>query len=487
MGTLSIPRKNIDRIELYGGKTRQTAQQVLNSLTDKPDYIINAMMYDTASGWTVADTIVDGVWVNGGNYTPKGIAFNNAMDMIECESSYARDKDYEYFMGGSPNLLWNGALNIDRTNGHGTQRFTKYETDIATAIRLGFGFTDKDIIVYYPPHRVTMKHVGEYLLKMGCKAAINLDGGGSTKVCKVVDGKLQNLNTPTENRPNTTWILIYMKKDIGPSTPVKTESTKSESNTVTNTQNTTTTTGGSKMAYSVMLDPGHGGTDPGAVGKVMKLQEDDVALKIAFKVKAHLERCGIHVQMTRTTDTLVPINTRCQLANKATVKVNKFVSIHCNSAANTSAVGIESFAYSVNGAGYKLATAIQNKLISATGETNRGVKTNTSLGVLSGTSMAAALIECGFISNAETEAKLATGDYQEVLAQAIAEGICENLKVAWVPYEKYDTSDWKVAAMKRICEDYGLDMDAWFAKKDENITVGEMFGILNKLLLQLEK
>ena len=486
MGVLRIQRDTIDRLVLYGGRKRQTAQQVLNSLTEKPDYIINALMYDTVSGISSATTIVEGERINEGNYTDKGIGFNNVNDLTECERPEALAKGFKYFMGGSPNLLWNGKLDIDRFAPNGAERFTRYETEIATAIRIGFGYTDKEIIVYYTPNKTTMKHVGEYLLKLGCKAAINLDGGGSTKVCKVVNGKLENLNNPTENRPNSTWILVYLKKDAKPTTTNTTTNTSTSASSDKTTTATSTTSKGvtNTMAkYTVMLDPGHGGTDPGAVGPT-KLEEADVALKIAEKVKPHLERCGITVKMSRTTDTLTSLAARTKAANSG--GVSRFVSIHCNAATYNGAKGIETFCYQLSGTGYSMANAIQNQLIAATGETNRGVKADKSLYVLNSTTMAACLVECGFISNPDTEAKFKNSDYLETIAEAIAKGICAHLNVTWKEFEKYDTSDWKVAAMKRVCEEYSLDMDTWYEKKDQNITVGEMFGILNKILTKVE-
>ena len=499
MGTLSIPRKNIQKIVLHGGRKRQTAQQVLNSLTEKPDYIINAMMYDFNTGITSADTIVDGELINGGNYTQKGIAFNTIMDMTETLSSTARSKKYKYFMGGSPNLMWEGKVNIDRYNYRSVPAFTDYEVNQQKAIRIGMGFTASDLIFYYPSEKTTIKHVGEYLYSKGCITAINLDGGGSTRVCQVVNGKLENLNDPTENRPNSTWILIYLRKTAKkpesinpPKEEVKVEVkeepvTVTTPNTDTNKENTTQTGGTKVTQYHVMLDPGHGGTDPGAVGKVLGYEEDKIALVIANKTKAHLERCGIKVSMTRTSDKNVSISERCRLANKATTKVHRFVSIHCNSAESTSATGVETWCYSANGAGNVFAKAIQSKLAAGTKDTDRGVKVNSSLGVLSGTSMTACLVEVGFLSNAAMEAKLGTDIYQETIAECIAQGICQNLGVAWVDFEKYDTSDWRVVAMKRVCEKYGLDMDHWYARRDMQITVGEMYGILSSVLLKLEK
>lgn len=481
MELLKINKSDIKRLVLHGGRKRQTAQEVLDSLKLKPDYIINAMMYDTATGITSADTIIEKDFINGGNYTPKGIAFNNANDLYECESNIAHNIGFKYFMGGSPNLLWNGEVNIDRYNVYNQQKFSTWAVNYGTAKRIAFGFNDSEIVFYFPSKNTTIKKVAEYMKSIGCKAAINLDGGGSTKVCKVEDGKLVNLNTPTENRPNSTWILVYLtdeaKKELNPSTTDTKQKEEKE------------------VKYKVMLDPGHGGKDPGAVGNVLKLHESEIALNISMKTKAHLERCGIDVLMTRTADVYSTLSTRTELGNKS--KVDRYVSIHCNSASNLEASGVETWCYNKSGNAYKMSTAIQKHVIELTGEKDRGVKLNTGFVVLRDTYMSSCIVECGFISHKETEASYTNDEVLDKYALGIAMGICEHLGVTWVDEPKveskptveetpkYDMNDWRVVAMKNVCDKYALDMDVWYAKKDQQMTVGEFFGIMNKITANL--
>ncbi|MCS7085324.1 MAG: N-acetylmuramoyl-L-alanine amidase, partial [Bacteroidia bacterium] len=87
----------------------------------------------------------------------------------------------------------------------------------------------------------------------------------------------------------------------------------------------------------VVLDPGHGGKDPGAAGAIAK--EKDLALQVALKVKALLRQKAPHVkvEMTRGDDSFVGLHERAEMANQK--KADLFVSIHCNSNPNKAACG----------------------------------------------------------------------------------------------------------------------------------------------------
>lgn len=164
----------------------------------------------------------------------------------------------------------------------------------------------------------------------------------------------------------------------------------------------------------IILDAGHGGKDPGAIGG--NLQEKDLALAIVRKIAA---RClPLDVCFTRQDDVFVPINERAKMAN--TMGADCFVSVHLNSAANFTANGIETLCYSEKGDSYKLANMMQDALIKETGAQNRGVKIRPDLGVLRGTKMTAILIECGFISHALERTKLASAAYQDKIAKTVA-------------------------------------------------------------------
>lgn len=179
------------------------------------------------------------------------------------------------------------------------------------------------------------------------------------------------------------------------------------------------------MAYKVVIDPGHGGQDPGAVNG--KKYEKVAALAIAKKVGAKLKEAGYGVKYTRTTDKKVTLDRRCDISNLYDADV--FVSIHLNAAANKEASGIETLRYPNVGARTKsLADNVQTELIAALGWKNRGVKTRSDLYVLKHTTASAVLIECGFLSNDAEAKKLFSNSYQNKIANAIYKGIVATLK-----------------------------------------------------------
>lgn len=178
------------------------------------------------------------------------------------------------------------------------------------------------------------------------------------------------------------------------------------------------------MAKTIVIDPSHGGKDPGAVNG--KRYEKTAALAIAKKVGAKLKAKGYNVKYTRTKDVYFSLAERCRMSNNWDADI--FVSIHLNAAANKDASGIETWRYPAVGQRTKdLAENIQTELISATGWKDRKVKTSSTLYVLKHTKASAALIECGFISNNAECQKLFTSKWQNKIAGAIAEGIEKTL------------------------------------------------------------
>ncbi|HEY9721662.1 MAG TPA: N-acetylmuramoyl-L-alanine amidase [Oscillatoriaceae cyanobacterium] len=171
------------------------------------------------------------------------------------------------------------------------------------------------------------------------------------------------------------------------------------------------------------LDPGHGGTDDGAIG-VNGVREKDVTLAVATRLARMMEAGGMSVQMTRMKDLEVLLRPRVEMANDNHSDV--FVSIHCNSFGNQHGVrGIETYYWSDQS--YALAKAIHAHLVAALHSPDRGVRKNNFY-VVHHTEMPAALVEIGYLSNAQEEALLASPEYQEKAAKAIYAGIQEFLK-----------------------------------------------------------
>ena len=179
------------------------------------------------------------------------------------------------------------------------------------------------------------------------------------------------------------------------------------------------------MAYTIVLDPGHGGKDPGAVNG--KKHEADANLAIAKKVGAKLKAKGYNVKYTRTKDVYFSLAERCRMSNNWDADL--FVSIHLNAAASKEASGIETWRYTTVGNLTKeLAKNVQGELIAATGWKDRGVKQSSTLYVLKKTIASAVLVECGFISNDAECQKLFSEKWQNKIANGVVKGIEKTLK-----------------------------------------------------------
>ena len=199
---------------------------------------------------------------------------------------------------------------------------------------------------------------------------------------------------------------------------------------------------GSRGARTVVLDAGHGAKDPGTTGRT-GLKEKDVALDIALRVKAHLAAAGVRVVMTRDGDRFWELEDRPYLAARGGGDV--FVSLHMNAAAARTVQGIETFVTAAenypptaesklggkypavpnnqfNHSNTALGHQIHRALIGITRAEDRGLK-RARFVVLRNSAMPAALVECGFLSNAQEEQKLSTPSYRETVAQGIAQGI----------------------------------------------------------------
>ncbi len=175
------------------------------------------------------------------------------------------------------------------------------------------------------------------------------------------------------------------------------------------------------MSKLIAIDPGHGGSDPGACASAA--MEKNIVLQIAKKLETELKNQGFNTFMTRTTDTYDTPNRKAQKANNAGADI--FISIHCNSAASVLAKGTETLAYDITGDSGKLAKMVQTQLIKASGLRCRGVKERKDLIVLNSTKMPAILVETAFISNKDERLLLLSDSFQEKTAEAIRKGVCK--------------------------------------------------------------
>ena len=176
------------------------------------------------------------------------------------------------------------------------------------------------------------------------------------------------------------------------------------------------------MPYSIMLDAGHGGSDPGAVYNGRR--EKDDTLRLVLAIGQILQNRGVDVEYTRTTDIYETPFQKAIEANEA--GVDYFVSIHRNSFEQDNIVsGVESLVYDLSGIKYRMAENI-NANLETVGFVNLGVKARPNLVVLKRTKMPAVLVEVGFL-NSNTDNQLFDENFNDITL-AIADGILETLE-----------------------------------------------------------
>ncbi|MEE9394968.1 MAG: N-acetylmuramoyl-L-alanine amidase [Planctomycetota bacterium] len=176
-----------------------------------------------------------------------------------------------------------------------------------------------------------------------------------------------------------------------------------------------------------VIDPGHGGRDPGAIAP-NGLREKEVALDVSLQVDRFLQASGARVIMTRDSDHFVELRERAAISNRN--QPIAFVSIHANSHTRSGALGIEVFKAMRQESYTKressaLARALYRRLETVSPHGDRGVKPSPGYQVLRYNKHPAALVELGFLSNWRESAMLDDADYRRRLARAIADGIAD--------------------------------------------------------------
>lgn len=184
-----------------------------------------------------------------------------------------------------------------------------------------------------------------------------------------------------------------------------------------------------KQVFTICIDPGHGSLDGGSSAN--NVLEKDINLAIALLLEEELVSLGYRVILTRKTDeTVIPFNKKRDLNQRIEIincsNADLFLSIHCNSFPNNKYYGAQTFYYTKQNE--YLAYLIQNELKRLT-MTTRYHKEITDIYLLKNVVVAGVLIECGFISNEEEALKLATKEYQIVIAKAISYGVSHYLEL----------------------------------------------------------
>ncbi|VIE74347.1 N-acetylmuramoyl-L-alanine amidase [Clostridioides difficile] len=201
--------------------------------------------------------------------------------------------------------------------------------------------------------------------------------------------------------------------------------------------NTTPTDPGTSGGKTVMIDPGHGGSDTGTTGKPLGgIKEKDYTLNTSLATTEYLRSKGFNVIMTRDTDKTLSLGNRTALSNS--LRPDLFTSIHYN-ASDTTGNGVEVF-YKLKdkdgGTTKTVATNILNRILEKFNLKNRGAKTRTLstdptkdyLYVLRNNDMPAVLVECAFLDNEKDMSLLNTSDKVKEMGTQIGKGIEDSLK-----------------------------------------------------------
>jgi len=251
----------------------------------------------------------------------------------------------------------------------------------------------------------------------------------------------------------------------------------------------------SALAATVLIDPGHGGSDPGAIG-VTGLCEKEVNLDIALKVRDELVRHGYEVIMTRTTDEYLSLQERIEMANR--VMPDILVSIHANSFKSPDVAGTIVLYYDNRYpvAGYpaseamkrltpesrKLAQSLLASAAQEAGTINRGLLESSVYMVRMG-SVPSALIETAFLSNPGDEQLLRSEEFRQKMAIGIANGIRNYLPAHFSDV----TTHWAKDSILRLYELEVVEGDGRYYYPDRALTRAEFVAILDRSgMLELE-
>lgn len=186
----------------------------------------------------------------------------------------------------------------------------------------------------------------------------------------------------------------------------------------------------------IVIDVGHGGSDPGKVS-ANGIREKDVNLQIALYLKDYLIAQDYTVYMTRETDCgLYDSNVKNKKTSDLNNRIQFFkdknafcvISIHQNSYPDTIQHGAQTFYFTKSTEGKLLAEAVQDSLLKFDDTNTRQIKPSDSYYLLKHSPVPSIIVECGFLSNPEETAKLTDANYQKQLAYAISLGICSYAK-----------------------------------------------------------
>ncbi len=435
---VSIGNDEIDKIDIVQ-LDGLTMKKWYDRQTNKPDYMINASLWDDKGA-------IGTIWQNGelvrnegsgygfGINKSGGFGFGNPWDIA-----------WNNYITGYPALIKDGKITSDSVDGYVMNSHAK---------RSVIGSAGNKLYLI-SMNNVTIEQLKVALSNYGIYNAINLDGGGSSRLMVGANA----VNAPTDDRIIPNAICVWLKKN-----------NKQEDN---------------KM-YKVFLGAGHGGSDPGAVANNM--EEADINLSMALACRDELVRNGVEVKLSRMSDEDDPLTeeiTECNAYNP-----DLAVDIHTNAGGGD---GFEVYHTIYGGTGKTLAENIEAEVIAA-GQNSRGVKTRKSdvtgkdyYGFIRQTSCPAVICEIGFIDNKTDLADFDEQSEQIKFGKAYAHGILKTLGVEIMADTtqtpvKDETKHWAYANYESL-KAQGVELSEM--RFDDNITRGEAFALADKIIKAL--
>ena len=439
---VSIGNDEIEKIDIVqlGGLTMK---KWYDKQENKPDYMINASLWDDKGA-------IGTIWQNGklvrNEGTGYGFGINIAGGFGFGNPWYVPWNNY---ITGYPALIKDGKITSDSVDSYVMSSHTK---------RSIIGSAGNNLYLI-SMNNVTIEQLKLALSNFGIYNAINLDGGGSSRL--MIGDKA--VNSPTDDRIIPNAIAVWLKKN-----------NKEDNNTM--------------AKKLVFLGVGHGGKDPGAVANGKK--EADINLNIAMACRDELVRNGVEVKMSRMSDEDDPLPEEIQECNA--YNPDLAVDIHTNAGGGD---GFEVYHTIYGGTGKTLAENIEAEVIKV-GQNSRGIKTRKSdstgkdyYGFIRQTSCPAVICEIGFIDN-----KADLQDFDEQAEQikfgkAYARGILKTLGVeimadttTQTPVQD-ETKHWAYPYYESL-KNKGVDLSDM--RFDDKISRGEAFALADKIIKALK-
>ena len=433
---VSIGNDEIDKIDIVQ-LNGLTMKKWYDKQEKKPDYMINASLWDDGKN------AIGTIWQNGELVRNEGTGYGFGINK-KGGFGFGNPWDIEWnnYITGYPALIKEGKIMPDSVDSYVMTSKSKRSV-IASA---------GNNIYLIATNGMTIAQLRKFLADNGYYNAINLDGGGSSRL--MIGDKA--VNSPTDDRIIPNAICVWLKKD-----------NKEDNNTM--------------ATKKVFLGVGHGGKDCGATAN--GYEEKDINLNMALACRDELVRHGVEVKMSRISDEDDPLTE--EIAECNAYNPDLAIDIHTNAGGGD---GFEVYHTIYCGTGKTLAENIEGEVIKS-GQNSRGVKTreNSSgkdyYGFIRQTSCPAVICEIGFIDNKNDLKDFDEQAEQIKFGKAYAHGILKTLGVeimtdTQTPVQD-ETKHWAYKHYESL-KNKGVEINEM--RFDDNITRGEVFAMLDRIV-----